>query len=267
MADALLEIVIETLGSFVGEELSTYLGVGELTQKLRGNLTAIRAVLKDAEEKQITSHAVKDWLQKLGDAAYVLDDILDECSITLKAHGDKKRITSFNPMKIWARRNIGKRMKEIAKKIDDIAEERMKFGLHVGVMERQPDHEEWRQTTSVITESEVYGRDKDKEQIVEYLLRHASNSEDLSVYSIVGLGGYGKTTLAQLVYNDESVTTHFDLKIWVCVSDDFSIMKILHSIIESAVGQNHNLLTLELMQKKVQEVLQSKKYLLVLDDV
>ncbi|AES72097.1 putative P-loop containing nucleoside triphosphate hydrolase, leucine-rich repeat domain, L [Medicago truncatula] len=267
MADALLEILIETLGTFVGEELATYLGVGELTQKLRGNLTAIRAVLKDAEEKQITSHVVKDWLQKLRDVAYVLDDILDECSITLKAHGDNKWITRFHPLKILARRNIGKRMKEVAKKIDDIAEERMKFGLQVGVMERQPEDEEWRKTTSVITESEVYGRDKDKEQIVEYLLRHANNSEDLSVYSIVGLGGYGKTTLAQLVYNNESVTTHFDLKIWVCVSDDFSMMKILHSIIESATGQNHNFLTLESMQKKVQEVLQSKRYLLVLDDV
>ena len=197
----------------------------------------------------------------------MLDDILDECSITLKAHGDNKRITSFHPMNILARRNIGKRMKEIAKKIDDIAEERMKFGLQVGVMEGQPEDEEWRQTTSVIAESIVYGRDKDKEQIVEYLLRHASNSEDLSVYSIVGLGGYGKTTLAQLVYNEESVTTHFDLKIWVCVSDDFSMMKILHSIIESATRQNHNFLNLESMQKKVQEVLESKKYLLVLDDV
>ncbi|AES75531.2 disease resistance protein RGA4 [Medicago truncatula] len=267
MADALLGIVIQNLGSFVQEELATYLGVGELTQRLSRKLTLIRAVLKDAEKKQITNDAVKEWLQQLRDAAYVLDDILDECSITLKAHGDNKRITRFHPMKILARRNIGKRMKEIAKEIDDIAEERMKFGLQVGVMEHQPEDEEWRQTTSVITESKVYGRDRDKEQIVEYLLRHASNSEDLSVYSIVGLGGYGKTTLAQLVYKDESVTTHFDLKIWVCVSDDFSIMKILHSIIESATGQNHNLSTLELMQKKVQEVLQSKKYLLVLDDV
>ncbi|KAL2606254.1 hypothetical protein AAZV13_09G172300 [Glycine max] len=34
-----------------------------------------------AEKKQVTGHAVKDWLQKLTDAAYVLHDILDECSI------------------------------------------------------------------------------------------------------------------------------------------------------------------------------------------
>ncbi|AES75558.1 putative P-loop containing nucleoside triphosphate hydrolase, leucine-rich repeat domain, L [Medicago truncatula] len=266
MADALLGIVIENLGYFVREELASFLGVEKLTQKLNENLTTIRAVLKDAQKKQITSNVVKQWLQKLSDAAYVLDDILDECSITSKAHGDN---TSFHPMKILAHRNIGKRMKKVAKKIDDIAEERIKFGFQqVGVMEEhQRGDDEWRQTISTITEPKVYGRDKDKEQIVEFLLRHASDSEKLSVYSIVGHGGYGKTALAQMVFNDESVKTHFDLKIWVCVSDDFSMMKVLESIIENTIGKNPHLSSLESMQKNVQEILQNKRYLLVLDDV
>ncbi|XP_039683088.1 putative disease resistance protein RGA4 isoform X2 [Medicago truncatula] len=268
MAEALLGIVIENLGSFVREEIASFLGVGELTQRLSGNLTAIRAVLKDAEKKQITNDLVRNWLQKLGDAAYVLDDILDECSITSKAHGGNKCITSFHPMKILARRNIGKRMKEVAKRIDDIAEERIKFGFQlVGVTEEQQrGDDEWRQTISTVTEPKVYGRDKDKEQIVEFLL-NASDSEELSVCSIVGVGGQGKTTLAQMVFNDERVKTHFDLKIWVCVSDDFSLLKILESIIENTIGKNLDLLSLESRKKKVQDILQNKRYLLVLDDV
>ena len=251
--------MIQNLGSFVQEEVATYLGVAELTQSLSRKLTLIRAVLKDAEKKQITNDAVKEWLQQLRDAAYVLDDILDECSITLQSHGDNKCITRSHPMKILARHNIGKRMKEIAKKIDDIAEERMKFGLHVGVIERQPEDEERRQTTSIITESKVYGRDKDKEHIVEFLLRHASDIEELSVY--------GKTTLAQTFFNDERVKTHFDLKIRVCVSGDISAMKVLESIIENTIGKNPHLSSLESMQQKVQEILQNNRYLLVLDDV
>ncbi|QCD90887.1 hypothetical protein DEO72_LG4g1848 [Vigna unguiculata] len=77
MAEALLEIV-DNLGSLVQDQLATYWDVDEQTQKLSSNLKAIRAVLRDAERKQITSPLVKDWLQKLTDAAYVLDDI---CSI------------------------------------------------------------------------------------------------------------------------------------------------------------------------------------------
>ena len=268
MADALLGIVIENLGHFVRDEFGSFLGVGEFTEKLFYNLIAIRAVIQDAEEKQITSRVVKDWLQKMADAAYVLEDILDECSITSKAHGENKWITSFHLMNILARRNIGKRMKEVAKRIDDIAEERIKFGFQpVGVTEEhQRGDDEWRQTISAVTEPKVYGRDKDKEQIVEFLL-NASDSEELSVCSIVGVGGQGKTTLAQMVYNDERVKTHFDLKIWVCVSDDFSLMKILESIIENTIGKKPDLLSLESRQKKVQEILQNKRYLLVLDDV
>ncbi|KEH16320.1 LRR and NB-ARC domain disease resistance protein [Medicago truncatula] len=268
MTDVLLGTVIQILGSFVREELSTFLGVGELTQKLCGNLTAIRAVLQDAEEKQITSRVVKDWLQKLTDVAYVLDDILDDCTIKSKAHGDNKWITRFHPKMILARRDIGKRMKEVAKKIDVIAEERIKFGLQAVVMEdRQRGDDKWRQTFSVVTEPKVYGRDRDREQVVEFLLSHAVDSEELSVYSIVGVGGQGKTTLAQVVFNEERVDTHFNLKIWVCVSEDFNMMKVLQSIIESTDGKNPDLSSLESMQKKVKNILQNKRYLLVLDDV
>ncbi|RHN51397.1 putative P-loop containing nucleoside triphosphate hydrolase, leucine-rich repeat domain, L [Medicago truncatula] len=117
-------------------------------------------------------------------------------------------------------------MKAVAKKIDVIAKDRMKYGLQVGVTEeRQRGADEWRQTTSVVTEPVVYGRYIYKEQIVKFPLKHTTDKEELSVYSIVGLGEYGKTTLAQLVYNNERVRNHFDLKIWIFVSDDFSMMK------------------------------------------
>jgi hypothetical protein len=40
-------------------------------------------VLLDAEEKQAQNHAVKDWLQKLKDAMYDADDLLDDFSTQL----------------------------------------------------------------------------------------------------------------------------------------------------------------------------------------
>jgi hypothetical protein len=64
----------------------------------------------------------------------------------------------------------------------------------------------------------------------------------------------GKTTLAQVVFNDERVNTDFDLKIWVCVSDDFSMMTILKSIIKSTIGKNPFLSSLESMLKAVHEI-------------
>ncbi|XP_029128918.1 putative disease resistance protein RGA1 [Cajanus cajan] len=264
MAEALLGIVIENLRSFVQDDLATILGVDQQIQKLSSYLTAIRAVLEDAEKKQITSNAVKDWLQKLTDAAYVLDDILDECSI----HSKSSCLSRVHPKDILFRRDVGKRMKDITQRFHDIHEERSMFQLSTGVTDKQgEDVDQWRQTSSVITEPIIYGRDQDREQIVEFLLGHASNSQDLSIYTIVGMGGLGKTTLAKQVFNDARVSKHFDLTIWVCVSNNFNMKTILQAIIEYTTGQNPNLNTLEAMRKKVQEVLQSKRYLLVLDDV
>ncbi|XP_027915232.1 putative disease resistance protein RGA3 [Vigna unguiculata] len=272
MAEALLGIVIQNLQSFGQDQLATFWGVDKQTLKLSSNLSAIRAVLRDAERKQITSHAVKDWLQKLTDAAYVLDDILDECSIHFtKMHSDDGHISCLSrlhPSDILFRFNIGKRMEDITQRFHDIHEEKSKFNLEPGVTEVvQTVDDDWRQTSSDITEPVVYGRDHDREQIVKFLLEDASNSEDLSIYPIVGMGGLGKTTLAKQVFNDHRVCKHFDLTIWVCVSDDFNTKTILQSIMECITGKNPNLNSLEAMRKKVEEVLHGMRYLLVLDDV
>ncbi|CAJ1930964.1 unnamed protein product [Sphenostylis stenocarpa] len=273
MAEALLGIVIRNLQSFVHDQFATFWGVDQQTQKLSNNLTAIRAVLRDAERKQIISHAVKDWLQKLTDAAYVLDDILDECSIQSKKvqsdHGHGSCLSRVHPNDILFRFNIGKRMKDITQRFHHINEERGMFEFRPGVTEKQAvdNDDDWRQTSSVITDPIFCGRDHDREKIVKFLLDDASNTEDLSIYPIVGMGGLGKTALAKHVFHDHRVCKHFDLRIWVCVSDDFITKKILQSIIECSTGQNPNLNTLEALLKKVEEVLQSKRYVLVLDDV
>ncbi|KAK7307199.1 hypothetical protein VNO77_40035 [Canavalia gladiata] len=279
MAEAVLEIALEKLGSFIGKELGLFLGFHQNLKRLTSLLTTIKATLEDAEEKQFSNTAIKDWLQKLKDAAYVLDDILDECAyetLQLEYQGvmcgpsakvQSSCLSSFHPKHLVFRYKIAKKMEEISQRLEEISGERTKFHLTETVSERKTGVSEWRQTTSIITQPQVYGREEDKDKILDFLVSDASHSEDLSVYTIKGLGGLGKTTLAQLIFNHERVVNHFETRIWVCVSEDFSLKRMTKAIIEAASGHACEDLDLEPLQRRLQDLLQRKRYLLVLDDI
>ena len=98
MAEALVGVAFENLLNLLQSELATFLGVKQNTEQLSSNLELIKAVLDDAEEKQWTNRSIKVWLQQLKDAAYVLDDILDECPTESLQHGC---LSSFKPKNIY----------------------------------------------------------------------------------------------------------------------------------------------------------------------
>ncbi|XP_059649476.1 putative disease resistance protein RGA3 [Cornus florida] len=278
MVEALLQIVLENLNSMIQGEIGLLWGVDKEMEKLSSTLSTIKAVLEDAELKQLQDKAIKIWLRKLKQAVYDIDDVLDECATEAarlkESKGqtlDKVRgcfLSCYSPLdNILFRHKIGNKMKEINEKLNAIAEERRNFHLNVVVVANRVGIPEWRETSSLLTETHVYGRKNDKEIIVEVLVKHASDYQDVSVLPILGIGGLGKTTLAQLVFNDERVIEHFELRIWVCVSEDFEIKRVIKSILASVSGKFCEDLELDHLQRLLQEKLNGKRYFLVLDDV
>ena len=121
-------------------------------------------------------------------------------------------------------------------------------------------------TDSFIDVSEVVGRGDDVLEIVNLLIG-ARNQQDISVIPIVGMAGLGKTTTAKLVYNHELVKKHFDVRMWVCVSDDFDVERILREILEVLNNFSSGLENKNAILHHFQKKLQGKRYLLILDDV
>ncbi|KAL3519078.1 hypothetical protein ACH5RR_021667 [Cinchona calisaya] len=121
-----------------------------------------------------------------------------------------------------------------------------------------------RETDSIVGQN-IVGRGNDAFNIVETLLNLSIRV--VSVIPITGLGGLGKTTLAQLVYNDPKVHRHFDKKIWICVSQNFEVRLLFKLVLESLTKKKVEMESRDVIVQEVRKELEGKRYFLVLDDV
>ncbi|KAJ4752152.1 Rp1-like protein [Rhynchospora pubera] len=127
------------------------------------------------------------------------------------------------------------------------------------------------ENTSLLTHK-VFGRDEVRDQIINILLDEQGGSrsnQSNSVVAIIGMGGAGKTTLAQYVYNNERVKNNFGVRVWLSLSENKDVKECTRMMIEGVTGQESpNLLSLNTLHTKlVKSLSEVKSILLVLDDV
>jgi len=273
MAELAASLVVGPLVSLLKKVSSSLLdqynvmeGMEKQHEILKRKLPAILDVMADAE-KQVSRRGVKAWLEKLKTVAYEANDVFDEFEYEALRRRAKKNghITKLGMagVKLFPTHNrvvfrcrMGNKLSSIVEAIKVLVEEMNVFGFDK-LQPEAPAWKEWRQTDSVIVDPENIvsrSRDKEREKIIEVLLSHQASSGDLLVLPIVGMGGLGKTTLAQLIYNDPQVKEHFQLLKWVCVSDDFNVCNLANKICNASET------TLEEALNKLQEHLRGKRY-------
>ena len=239
-------------------------------KKLKMLLRSANAVLVDAEDNQYTNPDVKEWLEDLQDAVYDADDLLDEIAMRCKLQAESQTgacevrnfITAFVDS---FDKEIPFKLEKILADLDCIIDQMGILSLKkdiVGVKLSSPPSQT---KTSCPETCDVIGRDMDKEEI--FKLWQSDVASKICVVPIVGMGGIGKTTLAQFVFNDEKVKKSFDLKAWVCVSENFDNLEILKAISEGINGTASNFQYLQSLEMEIQKTLKGKKFFLVLDDV
>ncbi|KAM3383119.1 hypothetical protein P3S68_008694 [Capsicum galapagoense] len=116
-------------------------------------------------------------------------------------------------------------------------------------------------------ENSMVGHDDQRKRLVEDLTR--SYSSEPKVIPIVGMGGIGKTTLANEVYNNESILRHFYVRAWATVSQQQNIKKILLSLLQSTIKMDDTVKTKgeAELPYMLQKSLKRKRYFIVLDDI
>ncbi|KAJ3679302.1 hypothetical protein LUZ60_017313 [Juncus effusus] len=181
---------------------------------------------------------------------------------------------SFDKDAVSARiKTVSDRLKKAMKSVDTVVQ----LQRFVASTERPTKTVNARETSSLLTEPKVFGRDKERETAVELLLSQYGKEtkyKNFSVLPIVGIGGVGKTTLAQAIYNDRRIVNAFEVRAWACASDTLNTLDVRKLTIDITVSIDDEgsfnlaiLNNLDKLQTKLQEKLRGKKFLIVLDDV
>ncbi|XP_039163101.1 putative disease resistance protein RGA4 [Eucalyptus grandis] len=278
MAEAVISIGGSVLANLITQALEKVGNLGAVKrelQMLRSTATMLHAVLEDAEEQHHQSSQIEDWVEKLKEAFYDLQDVLEEFNIEVtrrELRGDNQMIkvvrtffSSLNQLAFGLK--MSRKIREVRERLVAIkADNKLlldKLPMNSQAKRGRRNREE---THSFIREEDIIGRDNDKKNVMKFLL-DLDVKEDVSILPIVGVGGLGKTALAKFVYNDKMVSKHFDLKMWVCVSNDFDIKKIVKDIIVCVEEKEPNYNLMDRLQSKLRTIIDRRRYLLVLDDL
>ncbi|KAK4414170.1 putative disease resistance RPP13-like protein 1 [Sesamum alatum] len=267
-----LQVLFDKLASGEIMEFLKRNNLDELVlEKLKIAYLTNAAMLDDAEKKQYNNPAIEVWLDMLKNAIYEAEDVLDELAteaLRCRLEMDSAQYFSKLVKNISPFCGINARIENLIEKLEYIARHKDVLGLTSGenggsgMMQRCP-------TTPLLNESQVYGRTLEKEEILKLLVGddETNCTTTPSILPILGMGGIGKTTLAQVVYNDKRVDEVFNVKAWAYVSDDFSLVRITKALLESATAKPCDTMNLELLQSGLKEMFHKKKFLVVLDDV
>ncbi|KAI4356802.1 hypothetical protein L6164_000790 [Bauhinia variegata] len=186
MAVELVSGILTQLATLIckeaAQEVKLVVGAEEHVEKITGNLQAIQAVLVDAEKKQVNEATVRRWLDKLKQASYDIDDVLDEWNTAiLKLKIEKeaglardssvlaKKVCSFIPSscfcfsRIVHRHDIAVKIGDLNEKLEMISTEKERYHLNSTRGSEEPER---LITTSFVDVSEVFGRDHDENALV-----------------------------------------------------------------------------------------------------
>ncbi|KAL6889001.1 hypothetical protein ACP4OV_010027 [Aristida adscensionis] len=264
--------------------------------------------LIDLAEWRSHVRGVAVLLPKLKDAVYDAEDLLDELrwyELKVVVEGNSTQLAPFIDFFHSVTQGHFNKVTDVLKRLNVISSHLKGFGLHQTMprfdKKLRPD------TSSFPTEPQMVGRAEEMEEVIRLLGVPANSSRSHSkrkrtsstivasasnqvittldnsneatiasvpVLAIVGIGGVGKTTLAQNISNDPRVKSHFDLIIWICVSDDFDEKRLTKEALEQTKealeqtpGTKEATGSLNSLQHALAKNVNRKRILLILDDM
>ncbi|XP_020595737.1 disease resistance protein RGA2-like [Phalaenopsis equestris] len=297
----IMDKIINACSVYLQDQYRWQKGMKEELERLRENHPKVQAVVSASTKAQIRDRnpALNSWIWQLRDAIDEADDVLDDFEYMkleeeqLEQNMEETKVPSLftrlfsepaSKLRRVCERALKKdpnleRLETIVKKLDKVSAEVSTFFPLIEKAKQEQQELELQlcedRKTGCLPQNDFIGRGEEKDFVMQWLRKPTNEDpthiasptlyKNISLLSIVGHGGMGKTTLLQHIYED--LKEEFEMKMWVCVSNDFDAKKVIADILEFLNKERPHLDSLAAVQESLKAVVQSKRFLLVLDDI
>ncbi|XP_037416274.1 disease resistance protein Pik-2-like [Triticum dicoccoides] len=288
------QTILSNVGQVVGQEFRQLSGVGGEVAELRDELATMNAVLRMQSEAGdgAVDHFVREWMKQLRELAYDAEDCVDLYLFRIRCRpGDGLLVWSKRLLvTLFHRHRLAGDIAALRARAVAISERHARYGVGRETL-RCP-------ASSAPAPSSAYelplakhsnllvGIRDQASSLVDKVKALDENDKELKVFSIVGFGGLGKTTLAMEVCRQ--LETEFQRQAQVSVSQAFTgkdlrefLKRVLLQIAQpkqTAHKESQNAadgaslgnvddMDVAQLESKLKEILENSRYLIMINDV
>jgi disease resistance protein RPM1 len=226
--------VLGKLVALLGDEYKRLRNIHTEIKSLTRELEAIDAFLANMAEAEDPNPQDKAWMKEVRELSYDVEDNLDEFMARVvadksfsKPDGFMDKIkNSLSLKRLKARHEIAKAIEDLKEQAIQVSQRNKRYRDHaISYTTARPSKIDRRALAIFQDVSKLVGVDGPKKELLQLL---GDGHQQTKLVAIVGFGGLGKTTIANLVYKE--LKGKFQYRAFLSVSRNPDILSVMSEI-------------------------------------